>query len=79
MNSAAVVAQLTELNDEGDGEPEGGDAEGGGEDPLGGPAGGLEAHKDVSCVCQGSLMIEKNIFLSQHKSSLAVVNFRTRK
>ncbi len=49
MNSASVVAQLTELNDEGDGEPEGGDAEDRGEDPLGGPAGGLEPHQDVSC------------------------------
>ncbi len=49
MNFASVVAQLTELNDEGDCEPEGGDGEGGGEDPLGGPAGGLEAHQDVSC------------------------------
>ncbi len=46
---ALVEVQLTELNDEGDGEPEGGDGEDGGEDPLGGPAGGLEAHQDVSC------------------------------
>jgi hypothetical protein len=51
--------QLTELNDEGDGEPEGGDGEGGGEDPLGGPAGGLEAHQYVSCVSRISHIGEK--------------------
>ncbi len=64
------MVQLTELNDEGDGEPEGGDAEGGGEDPLGGPAGGLEAHQDVSCQSGIPHEWEKAYFLSKHKSAL---------
>ncbi len=64
------MVQLTELNDEGDGEPEGGDGEGGGEDPLGGPAGGLEAHQDVSCMGQVSLTIEKKAYFLSNTNLL---------
>jgi hypothetical protein len=64
------MVQLTELYDEGDGEPEGGDGEDGGEDPLGGPAGGLEAHQDVSCVSSIPHDCEKAYFLSKTNQPL---------
>ena len=39
----------TQFDDDGDGEPYGGDEEDGGEDPLGGLRRGLEGEQDVGC------------------------------